>query len=172
MRPRFLSPPPPPAAAAAGARQRIAEAVSDQELHAQVSAYLTGRLNSNPEPKEIREARAEVFASFPWTVDLYISLAFAAYRAARELGLCIPEELSVVGDDHHQLAVLVTKPHRQRLVGRYVEDSQHQCSREPGAPAQTQHTATPATPCYCIEAYLSSSGKRFPVLGGGATHSR
>lgn len=36
------------------------------------------------------------------------SLAFAVYRAARELGLRIPEDLSVVGYDDHQLAVLVS----------------------------------------------------------------
>lgn len=102
VQPRFPSPPPD-----AGARQRVAEAVSNQELRAQVNAYLTRRQSSNPKPNEIREARAEAFASFPWMVDLYISLAFAAYRAARELGLCIPEDLSVVGYDDHQLAVLV-----------------------------------------------------------------
>ena len=36
------------------------------------------------------------------------SLAFAVYRAAREVGLRIPEDLSVVGYDDHQLAVLVS----------------------------------------------------------------
>jgi len=35
------------------------------------------------------------------------SLAFAVYRAAREVGLRIPEDLSVIGYDDHQLAVLV-----------------------------------------------------------------
>ncbi|WP_127502551.1 LacI family DNA-binding transcriptional regulator [Actinoplanes solisilvae] len=35
------------------------------------------------------------------------SLAFAVYRAARDAGLRIPEDLSVVGYDDHQLAVLV-----------------------------------------------------------------
>jgi DNA-binding LacI/PurR family transcriptional regulator len=36
------------------------------------------------------------------------SLAFAVYRAARDLGLRIPEDLSVIGYDDHQLAVLVS----------------------------------------------------------------
>jgi DNA-binding LacI/PurR family transcriptional regulator len=36
------------------------------------------------------------------------SLAFAVYRAARGMGLRIPEDLSVIGYDDHQLAVLVT----------------------------------------------------------------
>ncbi|WP_238547291.1 substrate-binding domain-containing protein [Actinoplanes friuliensis] len=35
------------------------------------------------------------------------SLAFAVYRAAREAGLRIPADLSVIGYDDHQLAVLV-----------------------------------------------------------------
>ncbi|MCY1143042.1 LacI family DNA-binding transcriptional regulator [Actinoplanes sp. Pm04-4] len=35
------------------------------------------------------------------------SLAFAVYRAARDAGLRIPEDLSVIGYDDHQLAVLV-----------------------------------------------------------------
>jgi DNA-binding LacI/PurR family transcriptional regulator len=35
------------------------------------------------------------------------SLAFAVYRAAREVGLRLPEDLSVVGYDDHQLAALV-----------------------------------------------------------------
>ncbi|MBL7261068.1 LacI family DNA-binding transcriptional regulator [Paractinoplanes lichenicola] len=35
------------------------------------------------------------------------SLAFAVYRAARDEGLRIPEDLSVIGYDDHQLAVLV-----------------------------------------------------------------
>jgi LacI family transcriptional regulator len=35
------------------------------------------------------------------------SLAFAVYRAAREAGLRVPDDLSVVGYDDHQLAVLV-----------------------------------------------------------------
>ncbi|MGK5683049.1 LacI family DNA-binding transcriptional regulator [Actinoplanes sp. URMC 104] len=35
------------------------------------------------------------------------SLAFAVYRAAREAGLRIPGDLSVIGYDDHQLAVLV-----------------------------------------------------------------
>lgn len=36
------------------------------------------------------------------------SLAFAVYRAARDLGLRIPRDLSVIGYDDHQLAVLVS----------------------------------------------------------------
>ncbi|BAL90375.1 putative LacI-family transcriptional regulator [Actinoplanes missouriensis 431] len=35
------------------------------------------------------------------------SLAFAAYRAARDVGVRIPDELSVIGYDDHQLAGLV-----------------------------------------------------------------
>ena len=35
------------------------------------------------------------------------SLAFAVYRAARDAGLSVPDDLSVVGYDDHQLAVLV-----------------------------------------------------------------
>ncbi|BBH70969.1 LacI family transcriptional regulator [Actinoplanes sp. OR16] len=36
------------------------------------------------------------------------SLAFAAYRAAREAGVPVPEDLSVIGYDDHQLAGLVS----------------------------------------------------------------
>ncbi|MEU4563052.1 LacI family DNA-binding transcriptional regulator [Actinoplanes sp. NPDC023936] len=36
------------------------------------------------------------------------SLAFAAYRAARDVGVRIPDELSVIGYDDHQLAGLVS----------------------------------------------------------------
>jgi flagellin-like hook-associated protein FlgL len=53
---------------------RVAEAVSDQELRAQVDAYLSRQLSSDPTPKQIREAQAMVFTAFPSMVDLYIKI--------------------------------------------------------------------------------------------------
>lgn len=52
----------------------IVAAVDDEQQRAIVSRYLTERLSANPKPKEVKEARAKVFAAFPWMVDLYIKL--------------------------------------------------------------------------------------------------
>ena len=57
-----------------GSFDSVVAAVPDEQQRATVSRYLTERLSTKPKPKEVKEARAKVFAAFPWMVDLYIKL--------------------------------------------------------------------------------------------------
>lgn len=57
-----------------GSFDSVVAAVPDGQQRATVSRYLTERLSTKPKPKEVKEARAKVFAAFPWMVDLYIML--------------------------------------------------------------------------------------------------
>ena len=85
-----------------------------QVLAGQVAAALNIELIAIPAPVATAEAIAvaDTLLSDPGRPTgvfcLSDSLAFAVYQAAREVGLRIPEDLSVIGYDDHQLAVLVS----------------------------------------------------------------
>ena len=85
-----------------------------QLLAAEVAAALGLELVAVPSPTTLAGAAAVVtgvLARPDRPTALFClsdSLAFGAYAAARELGLRVPEDVSVVGADDHQMAALVT----------------------------------------------------------------
>ncbi len=65
----------------------------------------------SPSPRGAGEATRELLAGPRRPTALFClsdSIAFAAYRAVREAGLLIPDDVSILGFDDHELADLVT----------------------------------------------------------------